>query len=61
MVGALDRLGFERVAEQAVMVRRLAATVRRTVPAPLPALNRGVEPTTTFARIGGTERPRGRG
>jgi len=50
MVGALVRLGFERVAEQAVMVRRLAATVRRAVPAPLPALNgRRVEPTTPFA------------
>lgn len=50
MVGALDRLGFERVAEQAVMVRRLAATVRRAVPAPLPAINGGrVEPTTPFA------------
>ena len=50
MTGALDRLGFERVAEQAVMVRRLAATVRRAVPAPIPALNGGrVEPTTPFA------------
>src|SRR3972149_2720074 len=38
MVGALVRLGFERVADQAVMVRRLAATVRRAVPAPLPGL-----------------------
>ncbi|HMK09138.1 MAG TPA: hypothetical protein VK449_08935 [Anaerolineales bacterium] len=50
MVAALDRLGFEKVAEQAVMVRRLAATVRRAVPAPLPAINGGrVEPTTPFA------------
>jgi len=50
MVGALDRLGFEKVAEQAVMVRRLAAAVRRAVPAPLPAINGGrVEPTTPFA------------
>ncbi len=56
MVGALVRLGFERVAEQAVMVRRLAATVRRAVPAPLPALDgRRVEPTTPFA---GMHRPR---
>ena len=52
MVGALVRLGFERVAEQAVMVRRLAATVRRAVPAPLRALNGGrVEPTTPFAGV----------
>jgi hypothetical protein len=52
MVGALDRLGFERVAEQAVMVRRLAATVRRAVPATLPALDGGrVEPTTPFAGV----------
>jgi len=60
MVGALVRLGFERVAEQAVMVRRLAATVRRAVPAPLPALNgRRVEPTTPFAGIIGPDRRRG--
>lgn len=52
MVGALVRLGFERVTEQAVMVRRLAATVRRAVPAPLPALNgRRAEPTTPFAGV----------
>jgi hypothetical protein len=50
MVGALHRLGFERVSEQAVMVRRLAAAVRRAVPAPLPAINGGrAEPTTPFA------------
>ena len=60
MVGALVRLGFERVADQAVMVRRLAATVRRAVPAPLPALNgRRVEPTTPFAGVVGPQRPRG--
>ena len=60
MVGALVRLGFERVAEQAVMVRRLAAAVRRAVPAPLPALNsRRVEPTTPFAGIIGPDRRRG--
>jgi len=53
MVGALDRLGFDRIAEQAVMVRRLAATVRRVVPVPIRAINGGrVEPTTPFA---GTE------
>jgi hypothetical protein len=52
MTGALDRLGFERIAEQAVMVRRLAATVRRAVPAPIPAINGGrVEPTTPFAGV----------
>ena len=62
MVGALVRLGFERVADQAVMVRRLAATVRRAVPAPLPALNgRRVEPTTPFAGMARRERPRGSG
>jgi hypothetical protein len=52
MVGALDRLGFDRVAEQAVMVRRLAATVRRVIPAAIPAINGGrVEPTTPFAGL----------
>jgi hypothetical protein len=62
MAGALDRLGFDRVAEQAVMVRRLAATVRRAVPAPIPALNGGrVEPTTPFVGMAGHERPHGSG
>jgi hypothetical protein len=52
MTGALDRLGFERVTQQAVMVRRLAATIRHAVPAPLPAINGGrVEPTTPFAGV----------
>jgi hypothetical protein len=52
MAGALERIGFERIADQAVMVRRLAATVRRAVAAALPALNHGrVEPTTPFARV----------
>lgn len=52
MVGALERAGFDKVAEQAVMVRRLAAPVRRLVPAALPAINGGrVEPTTPFARL----------
>ena len=50
MAGALDRLGFRRVAEQAVMVRRLAAAVLRPIPAAIPAINGGrVEPTTPFA------------
>jgi hypothetical protein len=50
MAGALDRLAFRRVAEQAVMVRRLAAAVLRPVPAAIPAINGGrVEPTTPFA------------
>ena len=52
MAGALDRLGFIRVAEQAVMVRRLAAAVLRPVPAAMPAINGGrVEPTTPFAGV----------
>ncbi len=52
MAGALDRLGFTGVAEQAVMVRRLAAAVLRPVPAALPAINGGgVEPTTPFAGV----------
>lgn len=51
MAGALERIGFRLVAEQAVMVRRVAATVRRAAPAAIPALNGGrVEPTTPFAR-----------
>ena len=62
MVGALDRLGFDRVAEQAVMVRRLAATVRRAVPAALRALNGGqVEPTTPFAGVRAEAKSRGTG
>jgi hypothetical protein len=52
MVGALDRLGFERVAEQAVMVRRLAVAVRRAVPAPRTVIAAGrAEPTTPFAGV----------
>ncbi len=57
MVGALERTGFTKVAEQAVMVRRLAAPVRRVIPAALPAINGGrVEPTTPFARLRHRER-----
>jgi hypothetical protein len=52
MSGALDRLGFTRVAEQAVLVRRLAATARQAFPAAIPAINGGhVEPTTPFVGV----------
>ena len=62
MGGALERMGFSRLAEQAVMVRRVAATVRRAAPAALPAISRGrVEPTTPFAGVHSEPRGSGRG
>lgn len=61
MAGALERVGFARLAAQAVMVRRVAATVRRHVAAAIPALNGGrVEPTTPFAGVHSDTRPGGR-
>lgn len=47
----LERLGFETFNDQAVMVKRLAAMVRRPALAPLPAVEgTRPEPTTPFAR-----------
>jgi len=52
---ALERLGLEAVADQAVMVKRLAARQPRAVIAPLPAVDgTRAEPTTPFAA---TQRP----
>ena len=48
---ALERLGFEPVCDQAVLMKRLAAPVRQPVPATMPALERSSpEPTAPFAR-----------
>ncbi len=52
MNGLLERLGFELCASQAVMVKRLAATVRRPALARLPAIEgTQAEPTAPFARL----------
>lgn len=49
--GALEALGFSLNAEQAVMVKRLAAAVRQAAPAVLPALEGTIpKPTAPFAR-----------
>lgn len=51
MNGPLESLGFEAFQNQAVMVKRLAAAVRRPVLAVLPALEgTRPEPTAPFAR-----------
>jgi hypothetical protein len=51
MNGPLESLGFETFQNQAVMVKRLAATVRRPALAVLPALEgTRPEPTAPFAR-----------
>lgn len=51
MNGLLQRLGFDLCSSQAVMVKRLAATVRRAALAPLRALDgTRPEPTAPFAR-----------
>lgn len=51
---ALERLGFEPVCDQAVLMKRLAAPVRQAVPATLPALERSSpEPTAPFAQAAG--------
>jgi hypothetical protein len=53
--GLLARLDFELCSSQAVMVKRLAATVHRPALAPLPALEgKRPEATTPFARAGAT-------
>jgi hypothetical protein len=52
MSATLERLGFEPCNDQAVMVKRLAARVRRPSLAPLPALDgTHPEPTTPFAHV----------
>jgi hypothetical protein len=51
MNSLLERLGFELCASQAVMVKRLAASVRRPALARLPAIDgTQAEPTAPFAR-----------
>ncbi len=50
--GALERLGFVYDSDQAVMVKRLAAAVRRPATSPLTQLEgRRVEPTAPFMNI----------
>lgn len=54
MGGPLERLGFEPVADQAVMVKRLAVSVRRAATVPLPAVEGTYpEPTAPIAHIEG--------
>ena len=49
---SLSRLGFERCSSQAVMVKRLAAPIRRQVRAEIPALDgTQPEPSAPFANI----------
>lgn len=45
---ALEEYGAEASSSQAVMIRRLTAAVKKPVLAPIPQLNGGTEPTTTF-------------
>jgi len=52
----LEQLGAEPGPPQAVMVRRLAAAVKKPVLAPLPKINGGREPTTSFFENGSSER-----
>jgi len=52
MSGPLTRFGFEACADQAVMVRRLAAVERAAERVARPALERHPEPTAPIARIG---------
>jgi len=50
--GSLDRLGLQPFTDQAVMVKRLAASVRRTMEQALPALDgTQPEPTAPFTSI----------
>jgi hypothetical protein len=52
MSESLDRLGFTPKSDQAVMVKRLTARVRRTARSPLPAIEgTQPEPTAPFAQI----------
>jgi hypothetical protein len=52
MNGLLPRLGFQPAADQAVMVKRLTAGVRRPARAPLPAIEgTRPEPTAPFSSI----------
>jgi hypothetical protein len=51
MNGVLERAGFDLLADQALMVKHLAAAVRRPVLAPLSSLERtSPEPTAPFVR-----------
>jgi hypothetical protein len=54
--GSLDRLGLQPFTDQAVMVKRLTASVRRTLEQALPALDgTQPEPTAPFTSIGQKE------
>jgi hypothetical protein len=46
----LEEVGAEASGSQAVMVRRLAATVKKPALAPIPQINGGTEPTTTYIK-----------
>ncbi len=49
---ALERIGFEAYSDQALMVKRLAAAVRKPAISPLPAVEgTHPEPTTPFAHV----------
>jgi hypothetical protein len=52
MGAPLERLGFEPLTDQAVMVKRLTAGIRKPATSPLPALEgTSPEPTAPFARL----------
>jgi hypothetical protein len=58
--GSLERLGFNPVCDQAVMVKRLTAAIRREVHAPLRALEgTQPEPTAPFAPVRSRAEPGG--
>ncbi|MBE3100216.1 MAG: hypothetical protein IMZ44_24105 [Planctomycetes bacterium] len=58
MTAPLNDLGFEALADQAVMVKRLAVSLRQSQPAVLPALEGTLpKPTAPFARIERDARP----
>ncbi len=50
--GPLKEVGFECVAEQAVMVKRLAVRIAQPQLASVPALERGVEAASTMSHFG---------
>ena len=52
---ALEEADAEVALSQAVMVRRLAAAVRHPALAPLPQLDGGTEPTTSYYKNGASE------
>jgi hypothetical protein len=47
---ALEVVGAEASSSQAVMVRRLAVSVKKPALAPIPQINNGKEPTTSYIK-----------